>query len=65
MSYSRKNPNRDGGGEGGGGGGGLEDTFYLESPMDFLLASQDIWGNIHYVPDKSFLCAEQNNLKEI
>ena len=31
--------------------------------------SQDIWGNVHYVPestsDKSFLSPEQNKLKEI
>ena len=45
------------------------------SIFEILIFSQDIWGNVHYVPeinrinlrnsDKSLLSPEQNNLKEI
>ena len=44
--------------------------------FEILIFSQDIWGNVHYVPeinqphflrnsDKNLLSPEQNNLKEI
>ena len=42
--------------------------------LEILFFSQDIWGNVHYVPeinlisrnsDKSLLSPEQNNLKEM
>ena len=56
----------------------LSALFHLQnrvSIFEILIFSQDIWGNVHYVPeinrinlrnsDKSLLSPEQNNLKEI